>query len=222
MDNGLTSVKVDNISYRTTESELRDLFGRYGSIGDIYIPRMRETGESRGFAFVRYYDVRDAEDATEKLDKYEVDGRPLRCQIAKYARNEPRRGGGGGGRDRGYDRGYDRRGGGGRDYDRGYDRRGGGGGRDYYDRGRDDRRDRDYGRDRDDDRRDRRDYDDRRGDDRDREPPARTDDGGHDTREAPDTRSEPADYDRDAPAPPPEAGETRGDRAPIDEPPRDD
>jgi RNA recognition motif-containing protein len=37
------------------------LFDKYGDVGDIYIPTERGTGRSRGFAFVRYYDKRDAE-----------------------------------------------------------------------------------------------------------------------------------------------------------------
>ena len=37
------------------------MFDKYGDVGDIYIPTERGTGRSRGFAFVRYYDKRDAE-----------------------------------------------------------------------------------------------------------------------------------------------------------------
>jgi len=41
--------------------DLQPLFDKYGDVGDIYIPTERGTGRSRGFAFVRYYDKRDAE-----------------------------------------------------------------------------------------------------------------------------------------------------------------
>ena len=51
--NAMVSLKVDNISYRTTPDDLRPLFDKYGEIGDIYIPRDKYTKESRGFAFVR-------------------------------------------------------------------------------------------------------------------------------------------------------------------------
>ena len=51
---GMSSLKVDNLTYRTTPEDLRRSFEKYGDIGDIYIPRDRFTRESRGFAFVRW------------------------------------------------------------------------------------------------------------------------------------------------------------------------
>lgn len=51
---GMVSLKVDNLTYRTTPEDLRRVFERCGDVGDIYIPRDRFTRESRGFAFVRY------------------------------------------------------------------------------------------------------------------------------------------------------------------------
>lgn len=50
---GMVSLKVDNLTYRTTPEDLRRVFERCGEVGDIYIPRDRFTRESRGFAFVR-------------------------------------------------------------------------------------------------------------------------------------------------------------------------
>lgn len=51
---GMVSLKVDNLTYRTTPEDLRRVFERCGEVGDVYIPRDRFTRESRGFAFVRY------------------------------------------------------------------------------------------------------------------------------------------------------------------------
>lgn len=51
---GMVSLKVDNLTYRTTPEDLRRVFEKYGEVGDIYIPRDRFSRESRGFAFVRY------------------------------------------------------------------------------------------------------------------------------------------------------------------------
>lgn len=100
---GMVSLKVDNLTYRTTPDDLRRVFERCGEVGDIYIPRDRYTRESRGFAFVRFYDKRDAEDALEAMDGRMLDGRELRVQMARYGRPtspQTRRGGGGRDRDR--------------------------------------------------------------------------------------------------------------------------
>ncbi|ODN02038.1 Serine/arginine-rich splicing factor 2 [Orchesella cincta] len=125
---GMVSLKVDNLTYRTTPDDLRRVFEKYGDVGDVYIPRDRWTRESRGFAFVRFYDRRDAEDAMESLDGRVLDGRELRVQMASrygrpqspHGRSSRRRSGS---RDR--DRGRRRRS---RSGDRGGGRGGGGGG----------------------------------------------------------------------------------------------
>ena len=52
---GMTSLKIDNLSYRTDSESLRRKFEKYGEIGDIYVPKDKY-GESRGFAFVRFFD----------------------------------------------------------------------------------------------------------------------------------------------------------------------
>ncbi|KAF8793640.1 serine/arginine-rich splicing factor 2-like isoform X1 [Argiope bruennichi] len=90
---GMTSLKVDNLTYRTTPEDLKRVFEKYGDVGDVYIPRHPYTRESRGFAFVRFYDNRDAEEAMDSLDGYILDGRELRVQMARYGRpGDPRRG----------------------------------------------------------------------------------------------------------------------------------
>jgi len=114
----MVSLRVDNLPYRTHPEDLKPLFEKYGDVGDIYIPSERGTGRSRGFAFVRYYDRRDAEDALDELNGRTYDGRELRIKIDE---GRPNRGGGGGGREGGG-------GGGGRGGGRYDDRRGGGGG----------------------------------------------------------------------------------------------
>lgn len=87
---GMVSLKVDNLSYRISPEELKPVFERYGEVGDIYIPRDRFTKESRGFAFVRFFDRRDSEEAMDKLDGYVLDGREMRVQMARYGRpSEP-------------------------------------------------------------------------------------------------------------------------------------
>lgn len=98
---GMTSLKVDNLTYRTGTESLKREFERFGEVGDVYIPRDRHTHESRGFAFVRFYDKRDAEEAMDTMDGRKLDGREMRVQMARYGRpDEPYSRGGGGGRQR--------------------------------------------------------------------------------------------------------------------------
>ncbi|WOL13781.1 serine/arginine-rich splicing factor SC35 [Canna indica] len=84
------SLLVLNISFRTTADDLFPLFDRYGKVVDVFIPRDRRTGESRGFAFVRYKYADEAQKAVERLDGRNVDGRNIMVQFAKYGPNAER------------------------------------------------------------------------------------------------------------------------------------
>ncbi|KAA3677733.1 splicing factor, arginine/serine-rich 2 [Paragonimus westermani] len=88
---GMVSLKVDNLAYRTTIDDLRRIFNRYGEVGDVYIPRDPYTFESRGFAFVRYCTDCEADDAIRGMDGRRIDGREIRVQRAKYGRPNSRR-----------------------------------------------------------------------------------------------------------------------------------
>jgi len=57
----MTSLRVGNLPFKAQSEDLQTLFEKYGEVGDVFLPTERETGRSRGFAFVRYYDKRDAE-----------------------------------------------------------------------------------------------------------------------------------------------------------------
>ncbi|XP_038990182.1 serine/arginine-rich splicing factor SC35-like isoform X2 [Phoenix dactylifera] len=81
------SLLVLNISFRTTADDLFPLFDRYGKVVDVFIPRDRRTGDSRGFAFVRYKYADEAQKAVDKLDGRNVDGRNIMVQFAKYGPN---------------------------------------------------------------------------------------------------------------------------------------
>ena len=65
---GLFTLKVDNISFKTTAEILREEFKRFGSLGDVYLPRNYSTNEPRGFAFVRFVNREDGEDALRSMD----------------------------------------------------------------------------------------------------------------------------------------------------------
>ncbi|XP_075523190.1 uncharacterized protein LOC142555907 isoform X4 [Primulina tabacum] len=78
------SLLVLNITFRTTADDLFPLFDKYGKVVDVFIPRDRRTGDSRGFAFVRYKYQEEAAKAVDKLDGRVVDGREIMVQFAKY------------------------------------------------------------------------------------------------------------------------------------------
>ncbi|ONM02601.1 Serine/arginine-rich splicing factor SC35 [Zea mays] len=81
------SLLVLNISFRTTADDLFPLFERCGKVVDVFIPRDRRTGDSRGFAFVRYKYADEAQKAIDRLDGRNVDGRNIMVQFAKYGPN---------------------------------------------------------------------------------------------------------------------------------------
>ena len=112
-----TRLYVGNLSYSTTEEALNAAFGQDGrKVAGVQLMMDRETGRSRGFAFVDMASEDDARKAIQAMDGFELDGRRLRVNEAEERR--PRPGGGGfggggrrggfGGRDRG-DRGDRRR-----------------------------------------------------------------------------------------------------------------
>lgn len=105
-------VFVGNLSWNTVEDDLLQLFGQFGEVLEAKIITDRETGRSRGFAFITFAEDQDANSAISSMDGTELDGRSLRVNEAQERSRGPGGGGGGGGggRDRG-DRG--RRGGGG-------------------------------------------------------------------------------------------------------------
>jgi cold-inducible RNA-binding protein len=86
---------VGNLSYDTTENELRDAFSADGrSVTEVAIVMDRETGRPRGFAFVTMGSNADAQAAISALDGTSLSGRTLKVSEAQE------RSGGGGGRDR--------------------------------------------------------------------------------------------------------------------------
>jgi len=108
---------VGNMSFKTTEDELRTAFGQFGSVTDVYVAMDRMTGRPRGFAFVTMSTPEEAKAAAEKLNGTDLGGRALTVNEARP--KEERSGGFGGGGGGGGGRGY----GGGRDRDRDRDRR---------------------------------------------------------------------------------------------------
>ncbi|KAK3031484.1 hypothetical protein RJ639_035998 [Escallonia herrerae] len=84
------SLLILNITFRTTADDLFPLFDKYGKVVDIFIPRDKKTGDSRGFAFVRYKYADEVQKAVDRLDGRVVDGREIAVQFAKYGPNAER------------------------------------------------------------------------------------------------------------------------------------
>ncbi|XP_033108825.1 RNA-binding protein 3-like [Anneissia japonica] len=129
-------VYVGNLNFETTEGEIRSTFEEFGQISDVTVVMDRETGRSRGFGFVQFYDKSAAMAAISRND-IELGNRMLRVQTATKP-GQGRRGGGGGGYGGGrggsrggYDQGYGGGGGYGGSRDYGGGNRYGGGGRSY-------------------------------------------------------------------------------------------
>ncbi|MEE9281159.1 MAG: RNA-binding protein [Myxococcota bacterium] len=87
---------IGNIPFSTTEPELREMFQKHGALESVNVITDRETGRSRGFAFVEFADESSARAAQEALDGTEMGGRSLRVNEANdRGRGGPRGGGGG-------------------------------------------------------------------------------------------------------------------------------
>ncbi|XP_068449171.1 cold-inducible RNA-binding protein A-like [Clinocottus analis] len=121
---------VGGLSFDTNEESLAEAFNKFGAIEKVDVIRDRDTGNSRGFGFVKFENVDDARHAQEAMHGKSLDGRSIRVDEAGKGGGGGRGGGGYGGRGGG--RGYGGRGGGGGyNSDRGYGGNSyGGGGRD--------------------------------------------------------------------------------------------
>jgi len=105
-----TKLYVGNLSFRTTSDELRDAFAAVGTVESASVIEDRDTGRSRGFAFVEMATAEEAAAGIEQFNGKEFGGRNLTVNEAKPRAERSGRGGGyGGGRDRGgYGGGEDR------------------------------------------------------------------------------------------------------------------
>jgi cold-inducible RNA-binding protein len=92
---------VGNLSYATTEADLRGYFGTVAAPSQVVLPVDRETGRPRGFAFVEFQDRAHAEQAIQKFNGQVFNGRPLAVSEARAREDRgpggPRPGGGFGG-----------------------------------------------------------------------------------------------------------------------------
>ncbi len=90
---------VGNLSYSTSEADLRELFGAYGAVESVAVVTDRDSGRSKGFGFVEFGNDAEAQAAISGLNGKEVGGRALTVSPAR-PRAEGSGGGGGGRRNR--------------------------------------------------------------------------------------------------------------------------
>src|SRR6266851_4049184 len=79
----MKSLFVGNMSFQTSESELRELFAPFGQVTRVHMAMDRETGRARGFAFVEMPNDAEAAQAMAALDGKEVGGRNLKVNEAR-------------------------------------------------------------------------------------------------------------------------------------------
>jgi cold-inducible RNA-binding protein len=89
---------VGNLSYHSTENDLRQLFGAYGQVTSVAVISDRDTGRSKGFGFVEFASNEEGKAAMTALDGKEVDGRALKVNEARPQERSGYGGGGGGSR----------------------------------------------------------------------------------------------------------------------------
>ena len=100
-----------NLSYDTKEDELKELFAQAGTVTSVALIKDRDTGQSKGFAFIEMSNQSEAEKAIQMFNGYTLGNRPLKVNLARP--KEERSFGGGGGYGGGGGGGYNRGGPGG-------------------------------------------------------------------------------------------------------------
>jgi len=85
------NIYVGNLSYRMNDTDLEGVFAEFGQVISCKIINDRETGRSKGFAFVEMDNADSGKAAIETLDGKEVEGRSLKVNEARPRESRPRR-----------------------------------------------------------------------------------------------------------------------------------
>ena len=91
------NIYVGNLSFDSTDDELRELFAGFGEVDSVNIIMDKYSGRSRGFGFVEMQEKADGERAIQELDGNELMERAIRVNEARPREDRGRGGGGGGG-----------------------------------------------------------------------------------------------------------------------------
>jgi hypothetical protein len=92
------NIYVGNLSFQTSEDQLKELFESYGQVESATIISDKTTGRPRGFGFVKMPEREDGLKAIQELDSRDFMGRSLKVNEARPKTDRPGGGGGGGGR----------------------------------------------------------------------------------------------------------------------------
>ncbi len=88
---------IGGIAFSTSSERLRELFAEVGTVESATVVTDRDTGQSRGFGFVEMATTEEANQAVQRFNGHELDGRRLKVELAKPPGSGERRSGGGGG-----------------------------------------------------------------------------------------------------------------------------
>ena len=84
-----TKIYVGNLSYSTTEDTLRTLFTKFGSVTSVELIKDRDTGNSKGFAFVEMSSQSESDKAISSLHGSNLENRVIKVSIAKPREERP-------------------------------------------------------------------------------------------------------------------------------------
>jgi len=90
----MSSIYVGNLAHTATEDDIRQAFGQFGEVSAVNIITDRETGRSRGFAFVEMPDGNQANEAIQQLNLKDICGRSVTVNPARPKEDRPHKAGG--------------------------------------------------------------------------------------------------------------------------------
>ena len=87
------NIYIGNMSYETTENQLRQAFEGFGAVSTVKIIMDRDSGQPKGFAFVEMTTQVEAQKAIEMFNEHELDGRRIAVNFARPKEDRGSRGG---------------------------------------------------------------------------------------------------------------------------------